>query len=388
MIFAGVAMAITAGLVVAEVAHERSERERDAARSAVCTAVAELYRSAFDGPVPPGTKEEWEESTDRIAAQLSALNDPFDMSTQATKFRNDARNRRPSLIRKAARGVGCARSTFPPVQSAVFDTTPAEWVTTATAPAVEPAVVHLSGAQLSPESAVATNIRGATFQTLANAGVPIDMIPLLDLSQARIAWINNGSSRDYMQTTIRFVTKVDVTSSAVHQIVAVAASLPDMAGAEVDESRWLGSLWSADDKVSIRVSMPEGDEKDTDVIEIQRSALVRGTVLPPALEQTATYAVGPLTGAQSEFDTWWVQLGTDPKSKKPMSSTGLSVIVEQAVEPVMDSIARSIGAWKQDGSHLFGERLLDPTHHEFYWKILGVGLGSTVVYVVQKAHAG
>jgi len=386
MILVGVAVAITAGLVVASVIHARSERERDTARPAVCKAVGELYRAALDGPVPPTAEEEWDGRTDQIATQLSALSDPFGMSTQATKFRDEAHSRRPSLIRKAARDVGCARSTFPPVQSAVFDTTPVDWASTASAPAVEPAVVHLSGAQLPPESAVATNIRGATFQTLADAGVPIDLIPLIDLSQARIAWIGNQYHARELRTVIRFAAKLEDGTAAIHSITAVAAALPEMVGATVDESRWAGFVESSDDMVWIRVSLPQGDTADTDFIEIERSALVHTNVPPPALEQTLSYAAGPLTGAHSKLFDWWVQLGTDPKSKATTDYMGFGVNVKQAVEPVMDNIARSIGAWKKDGSHLFGQKLVDPTHHDFYWKFLGAGVDSTIVYVVQKAH--
>lgn len=206
---------ITSGLVVATVTRVRTERAEAEARPAVCAAVGDLYRAALEGPADAVSDEEWRASIDQSAERLSALHDPFGISADSDRLASSARGRRPSAVRKAAVSVGCPRSIFPPVPSAAFDSTAPDWAQSPVGQDSQPAVVLLPAAQLPPESAVSESVRSASFRTLAEAGVPVDRIPLIDPSQGRIAWVKSSNAQDEYLTVLRFATHLEEPSSAI-----------------------------------------------------------------------------------------------------------------------------------------------------------------------------
>lgn len=392
---AGLAVLVVTGLVMAVVARVRSEREKSAARPEVCEVVGELYRAALDGPVAPETDDEWTANTREMAARLSELDDPFGMSTKASTLVGQADGRRPTQIRHTAHDVGCPTSTFPSVPKAVFDSTLPSWAVPISASVGQPAVAHLPGAHLPPDSAVAENIRGATFATLVEAGVPVDKMPLLDSSQGRIAWIHSADYRDEQETTIWFVTKIDHASVAVARLMEVAAALPEMnapRSLEVSESG--GHITSADLSIRIDVSL-EYDDDGTAFIEIARRwTATHGVSTPAALLQTLSYAAGPLTGSHSTLEGWWLKLGKepellkDPKEWAELDVRALALTIEQAVEPVMNSVADSLGILKADGSHLFRSRLDDPAQPGLDWRFVTRGSGGTRLFVYRSGAEG
>lgn len=392
----GLAVLVVTGLVMAAVARVRSEREKSAARPEVCEVVGELYRAALDGPVAPETDDEWTANTQEIAARLSELDDPFGMSTKAKTLWGQADGRRPTQIRHTARDVGCPTSTFPPVPKAVFDSTPPSWAVPIPASVGQPAVAHLPGAHLPPDSTVAKNIRGATFATLVEAGVPVDKMPLLDSSQGRIAWIHSADFRDEQETTIWFATKINDASVAVARLMEVAAALPEMntpRSLEVSESE--GHITSADLSVRIAVSVEYEDDDGTTFIEIARTWLGDHEVTTPAaLLPTLSYAAGPLTGSHSTLEGWWLKLGKEPELVKDpqewaeVDVKALSLTIEQAVEPVMNSVAGSLGVLKADGSHLFRSRLYDPAQPGLDWRFVMLETGTTTFFVYRSGAEG
>lgn len=385
-----VAVVVAIGLVVGIVARARSERARAQARPAVCEVVGELYRAALNGPVAPDTDEEWIAKTEGIATRLSDLADPFGMSARAMRLAGEAQGRSPSSIRKAARGVGCSDSTFPPIPSAVFDSTPPGWAVAPVGSLALPAVVVLSGAQLPPESAVADNVRDASFATLAAAGVPIDKMPLIDPSQGRISWIDSSNFLTEQRTLIRFATDIDDSSSAVASIMDVAASFPEMQGAsDLFVGTFTGHVYSHDLSVRIEVSVDPGEGDATGYIDIERRSIGFHTVTTPlALVSTVAYGAGPMTGANSTLQGWWLHLGTDPEDGSETDVRVLTLTIEQSIEPVMNSVAQSVGTFKVDGSHLFRRRFVDPTQPEFDWRFVGYGSTATKLFVFNTISHG
>ena len=391
VLFVAVAVVITAGLVVATVAWARSERARAAARPAVCEIVGELYHAALNGPVAPDTDDEWIAKTEGIATRLTVLAEPFGMSVKAMQLAGEAHERRPSRIRRAARGVGCSDSTFPPVASAVFDSTPPRWAVAPIDSNAQPVVVVLPGAQLPPESAVAENVRHASFATLIAAGVPIDRMPLIDPSQGRILWIESANFDTGQETRIRFVTSIDDLSAALASIMKVAASLPEMQGddAYLDVGASGGYIRSPDHSVVIDVGVYNGEDDATQYIDILRRSRGSNMVTtPPALVSTVAYGAGPVTGANSTLEGWWFHLGTDPIKGTETDVRVLVLTIEQSIEPVMNSVARTVGTWKADGSHLFGSSFVDPTQPEFDWRFHSDGITTTQLFVVNTAMTG
>lgn len=387
------AVVIIVGLVVATVARARSERARAEARPAVCEIVGELYRAAFNGPVAPDTDEEWMAKTKGMATRLSVLADPFGMSANAAQLAGEAHRRRPSRLRWLARGVGCSNSTFPPVPSAVLDSSPPRWAVPPIDSTALPAVVVLPGAQLPPELAVAEIVRHASFATLIDAGVPIDRMPLIDPSQGRISWIESSNFDTSQETRIRFVTSIDDLSAALASIMKIAAALPEMQGdAYLDVGAFGGYIRSPDLRVVINVGVHDGDDDDTmQYIDIERRTLEpdpHTVTTPLALESTVAYGAGPMTGANSTLEGWWFHLGTDPDDGTETDVRVLVLTIDQSIEPVMNSVAQSVGTWKADGSHMFGSSFVDPTQPEFDWRFASFRSTTTKLFVVNTTSHG
>ena len=210
-------------------------------------------------------------------------------------------------------------------------------------------------------------MRDITLQQLVDMGTPIDKMPFLDTTQARLAGVGNSSSPGERHTILVFATSsLDEVSQVVTSVIDAAAALPEMRNATVTgRQRDFAAIEAFDGTSGISVRV-YGDQTSGGIDYVQitrRETGAQPMEVPSVLETVASYASSTLEGAPFTLVGWSTGAG---RHAGP-SRSALHVEFAEAVEPVMAAIAARIGAIPADGIPQFLDKLIDPRRSQYRW---------------------
>ena len=363
---AALAVAIGLALVAFGVTRIINAYNRRADKAVACRELGNLYDMAAIGPTH--VSDDWQDDSLVSAELVAEHGDEVGVKATPSQMMISVIANHPSWIRWFARNVGCPAATFPELQVLRFDTAPSEPIEVASGTAAPAAVlISLPGAELPLESVVVDTMRDITLQQLVDMGTPIDKMPFLDTTQARLAGVGNTSSPGERHTILVFATSsLDEVSQVVTSVIDAAAALPEMRNATVtSRQRDFAAIEAFDggSEISVRVY---GDQTSGGIDYVQitrRETGAQSMELPSVLEPVASYASTTLEGAPFTLVGWSTGVGRFAA----LSRSALHVEFAETLEPVMAAIAARIGAIPADGSPQFHDELIDPHRSQYTW---------------------
>ena len=335
-------------------------------RAVACRELGNLYDMAAIGPTE--VSDYWQDDSLVSAELVAEHGDKVGVTATPSQMMIAVIDNHPSWIRWFARDVGCPAATFPELRVLRFDTAPSEPIEVAeTTTPRKSLLVVLPGADLPPESAVIDAMHDITLQQLADMGVAIDKMPLLDTKQARLAGVGNSASPGERRSTLVYATSsLDDTSRVVASVIDGASALPEMRNAIVTSRHRDFAAIEALDRtsiVSVRVYV-DPMSGGFHYVQITRLETVPKSIeLPPALATVASYATTTLRGAPFTLVGWSTGVGHFA------GPTRAAVHVEfaETLEPVMAAVAGRIGALQPDGTPQVHDELTDPHRSQYRW---------------------
>ena len=364
-----VALAAVLGLALVAFGATRiiDAHNRRADRAVACRELGNLYDMAAIGPTE--VSDGWQDDSLVSAELVAEHGDEVGVEANPSQMMFAVMDNHPSTIRWFARDVGCPAGTFPDPPVLSFDNATSEPIEVADSTAPPTALlVSIGGADLPPESAVIGAMHDLTLQKLSDMGVPIDKMPFLNTTQARLAGVRNSAFPGERQSTLVFATaSLDDISQVVTSVMDAAAALPEMRGATVTSRRDDAAALETSDRRSeiwVRVLVDQ-TPGGIDFVEIRlRETDAQSLALPPALESVASYASTALHGAPFTLTGWSTGVG---RFAGPVSSPTLRIEFAETLEPVMTAIAERIGAVPSDGAPQVHDELIDPQQSQYTW---------------------
>ncbi len=364
-----VALAVAIGLALMALGVTRiiNAHNRRADKAVTCRELGNLYDMAAIGPTK--VSDDWQDDSLESAELVAEHGDGVGVKANPSQMMFAVMDNHPSTIRWFARDVGCPAGTFPDPPVLSFDTATSEPIEVADSTAPPTALlVSLGGADLPPESAVIDAMHDITLQKLSDMGVPIDKMPFLDTTQARLAGVGNSAYPGERQSTLVFATSsLDDVSQVVTSVMDAAVTLPEMRNATVTSRRDDAAALETPDRRSeiwVRVYIDQ-TPGGIDYVEIRlRETDAQSIELPPALESVATYASTALHGAPFTLTGWSTGVG---RFAGPGRSPTLRMEFAETLEPVMTAIAERIGVIPPDGTPQVHDELIDPQQSQYYW---------------------